>query len=208
MDINGNFRAQRSDPPKRYATRLVTWKAKNRYQVNFGYGVKNRRIGAAATINPPHPPKEKNGKQSEKKSTQKREGSSQVIWSPTAAANSTIVKHPLTHSPTQKRKKKSEKSARKQGRKGSNSLIRRPTAVSSILLIVLLYRSSATAVEWHISTTAAAVRKESDLATKPQITKSLKRKKTIWILVQAKKRQRNKKKLKFDPKQILSLIHI
>ena len=36
-------------------------------QIYFGYGVKNRRIGAAATINPLDPPKKKERKQSENK---------------------------------------------------------------------------------------------------------------------------------------------
>ena len=63
-------------------------------QVNFGYGVKNERIGAAAIINPPHPPKKQNEKQRKKKAQKEgREGSNPLIWSPTAAVNSTLRKH-------------------------------------------------------------------------------------------------------------------
>ena len=68
---------------------------------------------------------------------QKREGSNPLIWSPTAAVNSTLLKHPLTQSPTQKKTKKKQKKTQKQGREGSNPLIWRPTAVNSTLLIVL-----------------------------------------------------------------------
>ena len=76
-------------------------------QVNFGYGMKNRRTGAAAITNPPHPPKEKNGKQSEKNTKRgKIEGLNPLSWSPTAAVTSTLFKHPLAYSPTRKRTKK------------------------------------------------------------------------------------------------------
>ena len=50
-----------------YATRLVTWKAKNRYQVYFKCGMKNRRIGAAGVISPLHPSKQKEPKTKPKK---------------------------------------------------------------------------------------------------------------------------------------------
>ena len=88
----------------------MTGKAKNSYileslkQVYFGYGVKNRRIGAAAIINTRHPPKTKRRK-TRRKST-KRGEREPFIWRPTDAVNSTVLKHPLTHSPTPKKKTK------------------------------------------------------------------------------------------------------
>ena len=42
-------------------------------QVYFGYGVKNRRIGAAAMLNPPHPPKKGTENEAKKKKHKKRE---------------------------------------------------------------------------------------------------------------------------------------
>ena len=75
---------------------------------------KNRRIGAAAIINALKHPKKKNEKQSEKKKAlnEGREGSNPLIWSPTDAVNSTLLEHPSTYSPTQKKKgKKTRKKA-------------------------------------------------------------------------------------------------
>ena len=80
---------------------------------------KNRRIGAAAIINALKHPKKKNEKQSEKKKAlnEGREGSNPLIWSPTDAVNSKLLKHPSTHSPTQKKKKKIEQNT-KTGKRG------------------------------------------------------------------------------------------
>ena len=50
-------------------------------RVYFGYGVKNGSRGAVAIVNPPHPPKRKEGK----KNTQRREDSNPLMWSPTVA---------------------------------------------------------------------------------------------------------------------------
>ena len=62
-------------PKKLYTIRslLVTWEAKHRYQGKLGYAVKNRRIGAAEIIKLSHPPKKKNGKQSEKRNKNREE---------------------------------------------------------------------------------------------------------------------------------------
>ena len=117
--------------------RLTFDNLESQKQVKCGYGVKTGRIGATAIINPPHPPKKKRTENKAKKK-ERREDSNPIIWSPTAAVNGTLLKHPLIHSPTQNMNEKKSEKKTQQGREGSNLLIWRPTAVNSTLLIVLL----------------------------------------------------------------------
>ena len=72
----------------------------------------------------------------------------------------------------------------KTGKRGLNPLIWRPAAVNNTLLIVLLCSNTCdTAVKRYIITTAAAVLTESDHTKSHKITKSLKRKKILWVVV-------------------------
>ena len=101
-------------------------------QVNFGDGVKNRIIEAAVIINPPHPPKKIVRKTKREKNTkrEKREDSNPLIWSPTAAVNRKLLRHPLAQSATpQKRTKKSG------GGEVKNSEERARTCSSVVLLL-------------------------------------------------------------------------
>ena len=114
-------------------------------QVCFGYGVKNRITGAAATINPPHPPKKKNGKQSETKGKKREKRGlepthlesycccKQYIYSST---------HSPTHSP-KKRTHKSEKTSTKTAKRGLE-----PAHLTSYCC--KQYIAYSTAVQWYM----------------------------------------------------------
>ena len=90
---------------------------RQRYQVSLlplPYGVTNRRIGAAATINLPHPLKKKEHITNRKKTRKEgREGPNPLI-----CCKSRLLKHPSTHSPTQKKTKKKRKKSTKTGKRG------------------------------------------------------------------------------------------
>ena len=88
-------------------------------QVYSGYGVKNRRIGASALMNPLHSQQKKERKTKRKKSTKRgKRGLHPFIWSPPAAVNSTLLKHLLTHSLTRKKNEKKAKKSTQTGKRG------------------------------------------------------------------------------------------
>ena len=83
-------------------------------QAYFWYGMKNRRTGAVAIINPPNSPKKRERKTKRKKARKEgREGSNPLIWSPAAAVNSALLKQPVTRSPSQKKNEKKTKKKHK-----------------------------------------------------------------------------------------------
>ena len=121
MDFSEIFPASRSGQTKRYATRLVAWTVKT----GICWVWNEKKIGATAIITPPSQPKEKNGKQSEKKHKKREKRGLEPSHLETVL---------FTHSPQSKEKRKKEKKKKqKQGREGSNPLIWRPTVVNSAL---------------------------------------------------------------------------
>ena len=98
------------------------------------------------------------------------------MWSPTAAENSILLKNAITHSPTRKKHEKKRKESTNTGKRGL-----KPAHLASYC--GKQYIVNSTAVKRYVITTAAVVRIESDHTKKPQITKSLKRKKIEWVLI-------------------------
>ena len=106
MDFSEIFPASRSGQTKRYATRLVAWTVKT----GICWVWNEKKIGATAIITPPSQPKEKNGKQSEKKA--QKEGEERTRTQ--SPGNSAI--HPFT--PIKRKKKKGKEKEAKTGKRG------------------------------------------------------------------------------------------
>ena len=87
--------------------------------------------------------KERTGKKKKTQAQkQRREGSNPLIWSPTAV-NSTSPKHPLTHSPTQK------KNEQKKRKKHKNREERARIHSSGVLYCCKRYISTAVQYMWY-----------------------------------------------------------
>ena len=135
-------------------------------QVYFEYGFKNKRIGAAAIIDPSSTPKKERKTKRKKAQNQRREGLNSVIWSPTAVVSSTMLKNQLTHSPTQKKNEKKQKKTQKTRKRGLE-----PAHLASysckqykyIINSTVVQHMWCAAVKRHIFTTAAAVHIEPGL---------------------------------------------